>query len=152
VVEGAAVRHGRPGGPRSCLLWLPLQPAGPHPPEPAVLALPPARLRTGRALLCGDLTQPPLNIPLLLYIGPKTSRADLRCKGDHDCKDLPAAYGEGPTSRPNSRAWPASASGDVPGRGKARQSFEQALIRRCSPPFNKGNAPTLATPFTSDLG
>jgi len=70
------------------------------------------------------IDQPPhLNIPFAVYIG-ETSRADLRWKGDHDCKTLLAAR----TARSLQQAQlkslasnPASWA-DVPVAARARQS------------------------------
>jgi len=87
--------------------------------------------------------------PLLLYVG-ETGRADLRWKGEHDCKGYLAAYGEalrraGLEARLSIRFW-----GDVPAAIRPRRALEQALIRRWLPPFNKETRQRWATPFTAD--
>ncbi|NQV10084.1 MAG: GIY-YIG nuclease family protein [Cyanobacteria bacterium] len=111
----------------------------------------PQQAQNGAALYV-VIDQPPhLNVPLLLYIG-ETSRADLRWKGDHDCKTYLAAYGEALQqaelkSLASIRFW-----ADVPVAARPRQALEQALIRRWQPPFNKETRQRWATPFTSDLG
>ncbi|MCP9838109.1 GIY-YIG nuclease family protein [Cyanobium sp. N.Huapi 1H5] len=92
---------------------------------------------------------PQLPLPLLLYVG-ETGRADQRWKGDHDCKDYLAAYGEalaraGLEARPSIRFW-----SDVPAAVGPRRALEQALIRRWLPPFNKETRDRWATPFTAD--
>ena len=91
---------------------------------------------------------PQLPLPLLLYVG-ETGRADRRWKGDHDCKDYLAAYGEalaraGLEARPSIRFWT-----DVPLAVVPRRALEQALIRRWLPPFNKETRARWATPFTA---
>jgi len=91
---------------------------------------------------------PQLPLPLLLYVG-ETGRADRRWKGDHDCKDYLAAYGEalaraGLEARPSIRIWT-----DVPLTVVPRRALEQALIRRWLPPFNKETRDRWATPFTA---
>ncbi|PSB38201.1 hypothetical protein [Aphanothece minutissima] len=92
---------------------------------------------------------PQLALPLLLYVG-ETGRADQRWKGDHDCKDYLAAYGEALAradleARPSIRFW-----SDVPVAVAPRRALEQALIRRWLPPFNKETRDRWATPFTAD--
>jgi hypothetical protein len=87
--------------------------------------------------------------PLLLYVG-ETGRADLRWKGEHDCKGYLAAYGEalrrtGLEARLSIRFW-----GDVPAAIRPRRALEQALIRRWLPPFNKETRQRWVTPFTAD--
>jgi hypothetical protein len=87
--------------------------------------------------------------PLLLYVG-ETGRADLRWKGEHDCKGYLAAYGEslqraGMEARLSIRFW-----GDVPATIRPRRALEQALIRRWLPPFNKETRQRWVTPFTAD--
>jgi hypothetical protein len=87
--------------------------------------------------------------PLLLYVG-ETGRADRRWKGDHDCKNYLAAYGEalaraGLPARLSIRFWL-----DVPETITARRALEQALIRRWLPPFNKETRGRWTTPFTAD--
>jgi hypothetical protein len=97
------------------------------------------------------LDRPPhLEAPLLLYVG-ETGRADLRWKGEHDCKSYLAAYGEAlrrteVPSRPSIRFWC-----DVPVSVRPRRAVEQALIRLWLPPFNKETRERWATPFTADL-
>ncbi|MCP9849075.1 GIY-YIG nuclease family protein [Cyanobium sp. Morenito 9A2] len=96
------------------------------------------------------IDQPPhLASPLLLYVG-ETGRADQRWKGDHDCKDYLAAYGEaacsaGLGSRLSIRFW-----FDVPSAVRPRRELEQALIRRWQPPFNKETRQRWATPFQAE--
>ncbi|MEO1001761.1 MAG: GIY-YIG nuclease family protein [Cyanobacteria bacterium J06638_7] len=87
--------------------------------------------------------------PLLLYVG-ETGRADRRWKGEHDCKRYLASYSEALarvriTSRPNIRFWL-----DAPQAARPRQAFEQALIQRWLPPFNKETRQRWGTPFTAD--
>jgi hypothetical protein len=87
--------------------------------------------------------------PLLLYVG-ETGRADLRWKGDHDCKGYLAAYCEalgraGLEARLSIRFWC-----DVPAATRRRRALEQALIRHWLPPFNKETRERWATPFTAD--
>jgi hypothetical protein len=87
--------------------------------------------------------------PLLLYVG-ETGRADLRWKGEHDCKHYLAAYSEaigraGLSCQLSIRFWL-----DVPQAVPARRQLEQALIRRWQPPFNKETRQRWATPFTAD--
>lgn len=87
--------------------------------------------------------------PLLLYVG-ETGRADLRWKGEHDCKGYLAAYGEALRradleARLSIRFWQ-----DVPAAIRPRRAMEQALIRRWLPPFNKETRQRWATPFTAD--
>lgn len=87
--------------------------------------------------------------PLLLYVG-ETGQADRRWKGEHDCKQYLAAYGEalhraGLSAQLSIRFWL-----DVPAAVRARRSLEQALIRRWLPPFNKETRQRWATPFTAD--
>jgi hypothetical protein len=89
--------------------------------------------------------------PLLLYVG-ETGRADLRWKGEHDCKQYLAAYSEaigraGLNCQLSIRFWL-----DVPQAVPARRQLEQALIRRWQPPFNKETRQRWATPFTDDSG
>ncbi len=89
--------------------------------------------------------------PLLLYVG-ETGRADLRWKGEHDCKHYLAAYSEalgrtGLSCQLSIRFWL-----DVPQAVRARRQLEQALIRRWQPPFNKETRQRWATPFTADCG
>lgn len=86
--------------------------------------------------------------PLLLYVG-ETGQADRRWKGEHDCKQYLAAYGEalhraGLSAQLSIRFWL-----DVPAAVRARRSLEQALIRRWLPPFNKETRQRWATPFTA---
>ena len=97
------------------------------------------------------LDRPPqLSDPLLLYVG-ETGRADLRWKGDHDCKSYLAAYSEALRKadlapRLSIRFW-----SDVPPAAAARRGLEQELIRHWLPPFNKETRGRWATPFTADL-
>lgn len=86
--------------------------------------------------------------PLLLYVG-ETGRADLRWKGEHDCKHYLAAYTEamrkaGLDCRLSIRFWL-----DAPASIKGRRALEQALIQRWLPPFNKENRHRWVTPFTA---
>lgn len=89
--------------------------------------------------------------PLLLYIG-ETCRADQRWKGEHDCKQYLAAYGEtlqglGISPRLSISFW-----SDVPEQTRSRRQLEQALIRRWLPAFNKETRGRWATPFQADAG
>jgi hypothetical protein len=86
--------------------------------------------------------------PLLLYVG-ETGRADRRWKGEHDCKDYLAAYGEalqqvGLECQLSIRFW-----SDAPAQIRERRALEQALIRLWQPPFNKESRGRWATPFTT---
>jgi hypothetical protein len=86
--------------------------------------------------------------PLLLYVG-ETGQADRRWKGEHDCKDYLAAYGEallqvGLECQLSIRFW-----ADVPALTRQRRALEQALIRLWQPPFNKETRGRWATPFTT---
>lgn len=86
--------------------------------------------------------------PLLLYVG-ETGRADLRWKGEHDCKTYLAAYSEamgqaGLACRLSIRFWL-----DAPTSLKGRRALEQALIQRWLPPFNKESRQRWVTPFTA---
>jgi len=86
--------------------------------------------------------------PLLLYVG-ETGQADRRWKGEHDCKDYVAAYGEalqqvGLNCQLSIRFW-----SDVPAQTRQRRALEQALIRLWQPPFNKETRGRWATPFTA---
>ena len=86
--------------------------------------------------------------PLLLYVG-ETGRADRRWKGEHDCKDYLAAYGEalqqvGLECQLSIRFW-----SDAPAPIRERRALEQALIRLWQPPFNKETRGRWATPFTT---
>ena len=86
--------------------------------------------------------------PLLLYVG-ETGRADRRWKGEHDCKDYLAAYGEallqvGLECQLSIRFW-----SDAPASTRQRRALEQALIRLWQPPFNKETRGRWATPFTA---
>ena len=86
--------------------------------------------------------------PLLLYVG-ETGQADRRWKGEHDCKDYLAAYGEallqvGLDCQLSIRFW-----SDAPTPTRQRRALEQALIRLWQPPFNKETRGRWATPFTS---
>ncbi len=88
--------------------------------------------------------------PILLYIG-ETVSADLRWKGDHDCKEYIASYSQalskvGLNSNLNIRFWT-----DVPKTTKARRKLEQKLIQLWLPPFNKETRNRWSTPFTSDI-
>ncbi len=92
-----------------------------------------------------------LEHPLVLYIG-ETGRAEQRWKGEHDCKDYLAAYGEALqkanlTSRLSIGFW-----GDVPSQTRPRRTLETALIRRWLPAFNKETRGRWATPFTATVG
>ena len=83
---------------------------------------------------------------LLLYLG-ETSQADRRWKGDHDCKDYLAAYGEalvrcGLLPRFSIRFWC-----DAPAKTRARRRLEQQQIRHWQPPFNKECRQRWQTPF-----
>ncbi len=83
---------------------------------------------------------------LLLYLG-ETSQADRRWKGDHDCKDYLAAYGEalvrcGLLPRFSIRFWC-----DAPTKTRARRQLEQQQIRHWQPPFNKECRQRWQTPF-----
>ncbi|MEA5390957.1 GIY-YIG nuclease family protein [Cyanobium gracile UHCC 0139] len=109
----------------------------------------PRLAQQGAALYLVMDRPPQLPLPLLLYVG-ETGRADQRWKGDHDCKDYLAAYGEalaraGLEARPSIRFW-----SDVPAAVAPRRALEQALIRRWLPPFNKETRDRWATPFTAD--
>ncbi|MCP9916915.1 GIY-YIG nuclease family protein [Cyanobium sp. ATX 6F1] len=124
----------------------------------APLALTPQHLQFWRwpsapqrgAALYVVIDQPPhLASPLLLYIG-ETGRAEQRWKGEHDCKDYLAAYGEatasvGLTGRLSIRFW-----FDVPTAVRPRRALEQALIQRWQPPFNKETRRRWATPFHAE--
>ena len=73
---------------------------------------------------------------LLLYVG-ETCQADRRWKGEHDCKQYLAAYGEalvrcGLRPRFTIRFWC-----DAPANARARRRIEQQQIRQWLPPFNK---------------
>jgi len=86
--------------------------------------------------------------PLLLYVG-ETGQADRRWKGEHDCKDYLAAYGEalkqvGLECQLSIRFW-----SDAPALTRQRRALEQALIRLWQPPFNKESRGRWATPFTA---
>jgi len=86
--------------------------------------------------------------PLLLYVG-ETGQADRRWKGEHDCKDYLAAYGEalkqvGLECQLSIRFW-----SDAPVLTRQRRALEQALIRLWQPPFNKETRGRWATPFTT---
>ena len=86
--------------------------------------------------------------PLLLYVG-ETGQADRRWKGEHDCKDYLAAYGEalqqvGLECQLSIRFW-----SDAPALTRQRRALEQALIRLWQPPFNKETRGRWATPFTA---
>ncbi len=86
--------------------------------------------------------------PLLLYVG-ETGQADRRWKGEHDCKDYLAAYGEallqvGLDCQLSIRFW-----SDAPTPTRQRRALEQALIRLWQPPFNKETRGRWATPFTT---
>ena len=92
-----------------------------------------------------------LDHPLLLYIG-ETGRADQRWKGEHDCKQYLAAYGEtlqgiGVPPRLSISFW-----SDVPEQTRSRRQLEQVLIRRWLPAFNKETRGRWATPFQADEG
>jgi len=89
-----------------------------------------------------------LATPLLLYVG-ETGQADRRWKGEHDCKDYLAAYGEalqqvGLECQLSIRFW-----SDAPAQVRERRALEQALIRLWQPPFNKETRGRWATPFTT---
>ncbi len=89
-----------------------------------------------------------LATPLLLYVG-ETGRADRRWKGEHDCKDYLAAYGEalqqvGLDCQLSIRFW-----SDAPAKTCQRRALEQTLIRLWQPPFNKETRGRWATPFTA---
>lgn len=96
------------------------------------------------------IDQPPhLASPLLLYVG-ETGRAEQRWKGEHDCKDYLAAYGEasasvGLTGRLSIRFW-----FDVPSAVRPRRALEQALIQRWQPPFNKETRRRWSSPFHAE--
>ena len=86
--------------------------------------------------------------PLLLYVG-ETGQADRRWKGEHDCKDYLAAYGEalqqvGLECQLSIRFW-----SDAPALTRQRRALEQALIRLWQPPFNKETRGRWSTPFTT---
>jgi len=90
-----------------------------------------------------------LTHPLLLYIG-ETARAEQRWKGEHDCKQYLAAYGEtlqqlGLAPRLSISFW-----SDVPCQTRARRQLEQTLIRRWLPAFNKETRGRWATPFHAE--
>jgi hypothetical protein len=109
----------------------------------------PRSAHRGAALYLVMDRPPQLEVSLLLYVG-ETGRADQRWKGDHDCKDYLAAYGEalarvGLEARPSIRFWC-----DVPAAVAPRRALEQALIRHWLPPFNKETRERWATPFTAD--
>lgn len=83
---------------------------------------------------------------VLLYVG-ETVKSNQRWKGVHDCKRYILSYVEAHRvhSLPvavNIGFWP-HADCDR----KARQTLEQALIRRWRSPFNKENWATWSTPF-----
>ena len=87
-----------------------------------------------------------LEQPLLLYVG-ETLAAERRWKGDHDCKDYLAAYGEalvrcGLLPRFSIRFWC-----DAPTKTRARRQLEQQQIRHWQPPFNKECRQRWQTPF-----
>ena len=161
ALTGAAAAE--PPGVRQGSLFVPQQPGQLPDPETLAaafnpLALAPQSLQfwrwpqppQGGAALYVVIDQPPhLEAPLLLYVG-ETGRADLRWKGEHDCKTYLAAYAEavlqaGLTSCLSIRFW-----GDVPAAARRRRALEQALIRHWLPPFNKETRRRWATPFTSD--
>lgn len=89
--------------------------------------------------------------PLLLYVG-ETARAEQRWKGEHDCKQYLAAYGEALQAIGLSPRLSISFWSDVPEQTRARRQLEQALIRRWLPAFNKETRGRWATPFQADEG
>ena len=97
------------------------------------------------------LDRPPhLSGHLLLYVG-ETAQADRRWKGEHDCKNYLAAYGEalqqvGLGSQLSSRFW-----SDAPTPVRRQRAVERSRIGRWVPPFNKETRGRWATPFTADL-
>lgn len=111
----------------------------------------PERQLDGAALYFVLDRPPHLEGSLLLYVG-ETKQADRRWKGEHDCKDYLAAYGEALQqvqlgSQLSIRFWL-----DAPEAVKARRALEQALIRHWLPPFNKETRGRWTTPFTAELG
>jgi hypothetical protein len=96
------------------------------------------------------IDQPPhLDSPLLLYVG-ETGRADLRWKGEHDCKAYLAAYAEAVHQAGFITRLSIRFCCDVPAAARPRRALEQALIRRWLPPFNKETRRRWSTPFTAD--
>ncbi|MEY3749999.1 MAG: hypothetical protein RLZZ186_418 [Cyanobacteriota bacterium] len=94
---------------------------------------------------------PHLSGSLLLYVG-ETAQADRRWKGEHDCKNYLAAYGDALQqvrlgSQLSIRFW-----SDAPDGVRPRRALEQALIRHWLPPFNKETRGRWATPFTAEPG
>ena len=90
-----------------------------------------------------------LSHPLLLYIG-ETGRAEQRWKGEHDCKQYLAAYGESLQGLGLAPRFSISFWSDVPAQTRARRQLELALIRRWLPAFNKETRARWATPFQAD--
>ncbi|MEB3199122.1 MAG: GIY-YIG nuclease family protein [Synechococcaceae cyanobacterium] len=110
----------------------------------------PTAPQQGAALYLVIDRPPGPSAPLLLYVG-ETGCADRRWKGDHDCKDYLAAYGEalrqvGLEACLSIRFWC-----DAPAAVRPRRALEQALIRRWLPPFNKETRARWATPFRAEL-
>jgi len=92
-----------------------------------------------------------LDHPLLLYIG-ETGRAEQRWKGEHDCKQYLASYGESLQQLGLAPRFSISFWCDVPDQTRARRQLEQALIRRWLPAFNKETRARWATPFQAEEG
>jgi len=91
-----------------------------------------------------------LETPLLLYIG-ETAAANLRWKGEHDCKKYLNFYKEtlesvGMKSQLSIRFWT-----DVPSSTKPRRRLEKEMINLWLPAFNKETKSRWATPFTAEL-
>jgi hypothetical protein len=91
-----------------------------------------------------------LGRPLLLYVG-ETARADRRWKGAHDCKSYLAAYQEALARADLAAGLSIRFCCDAPAATTARRAWEQALIQRWKPPFNKETRGRWNTPFTADL-
>lgn len=92
-----------------------------------------------------------LDHPLLLYVG-ETGRAEQRWKGEHDCKQYLASYGESLQQLGLAPRFSISFWCDVPDQTRARRQLEQALIRRWLPAFNKETRTRWATPFQAEEG
>ncbi len=91
-----------------------------------------------------------LNSHILLYIG-ETVAAEKRWKGDHDCKNYLQEYSQacqrvGVKTQLSIRFWK-----DVPKETKGRRDFEQQLIKKWLPAFNKETRGNWDTPFTNEI-
>ncbi|MEB3259293.1 MAG: GIY-YIG nuclease family protein [Cyanobacteriota bacterium] len=91
-----------------------------------------------------------LGRPLLLYVG-ETARADRRWKGAHDCKSYLSAYQEALARADLTAGLSIRFCCDAPAATAMRRAWEQALIQRWKPPFNKETRARWNTPFTADL-